>query len=216
MARIQARAIAPRLTDRAVFVGQTGSGKTTLAEHLLSLRRFVVVYDWKGLIRWPGYRRYVALDEAIEAGREGIARILYAPDLAELTDPERHESFFRWVYLRQNCTLYVDETSAISTATDWPFHMMGCLARGRERNIETWLATQRPSRVPAFIFSESEHIYCFRLRMEYDADKVEAMTGISSEAARLLPKRQFFYAPQEGEIVGPMTLDLAGASRKAA
>lgn len=212
-ARILATDITPRPTDRAIFVGQTGSGKTTLAEQMCSTRAFVVALDPKGLLKWKGYQRYTTLDgmrRAVDAAPAKIPRVIYAPHYAELQDLEAMDEFFQWIYLRKNCTVYIDELYAITKNDNYPWYMGACYTRGRERQIETWGATQRPARVPQIVFSESEHVYCFRLRMPQDRDRVEDMTGIPAESIAELPKRRFIYAPQEGDVSRPMELDLSG------
>lgn len=213
MTRARALDIAPRPTDRAIFVGQTGSGKTTLAEQMCSTRAFVVALDPKGLLKWKGYQRYTTLDgmrRVVDADPTKYPKIIYAPHYAELQDAEVIDEFFQWIYLRKNCTVYIDELYAITKNDNYPWHMGACYTRGRERKIETWGATQRPARVPQIVFSESEHVYCFRLRMPQDRERVEDMTGIPAPAIQALPKRRFIYAPQEGEISRPMELDLSG------
>lgn len=116
------------------------------------------------------------------------------------------DTFFRWVYERYNTTLYVDETAAISDAQEWPFHLGACLHRGRERRVETWLATQRPSRIPASVWTESEHTYIFKLRYGPDRKKVQDMTGVDESDIYALPKHRFIYAPEDGEIKGAPSL----------
>jgi uncharacterized protein YcaQ len=56
--------------------------------------------------------------------------------------------------------------------------------------------------------SEAEHVYCFKLRLVQDRQRIEHLTGIPMERVAALNKRQFLYAPQDGEIVGPLSLEL--------
>lgn len=200
--------IMPGPTDRAICIGQTGSGKTTLAQFLCATREFVVALDPKGLLKWPGYTRVTTLERAVALKAKEHPRIIYAPTYAELQDAETIDQFFQWIYQRRNCTVYVDETAAITDATNFPFHFGACYMRGRERNIEVFASTQRPARVPLIVFSEAEHVYCFRLNMPGDRERVEQMTGIPAEVIRELPKREFIYAPQEGDYSPPMKLEL--------
>lgn len=212
-ARVTTNNILPGPTDRAVFVGQTGSGKTTLAEHLLATRRFVVALDPKGLLKWKGYQRFTSLDRLFKLKATEVPRIIYAPAYEELTDAETMDLFFRWVYERQHCTVYVDELYAITRGDTYPWNMGACYTRGRERNVEIWGATQRPARIPQIVFSEAEHVYCFKLRMPQDRERVEQMTGISEERIAALAKRQFIYAPQDGDISPVMSLNLSGQKK---
>lgn len=195
--------LVPAKSDRALFVGQTGSGKTTLARVLLEARRYVVVLDAKGTIKWPGYRLEKNLDRLVKRAEP---RLIYRPTMEELVDESTIDSFFRWIYLRRNTTVYIDETAAITRGDVYPFHYGACFMRGRELNVEVWSATQRPTRIPQVALSESEHVYAFRLRLPQDRMRVEALTGISQDAISGLTKRNFLYAPQSGEVAGPFTL----------
>lgn len=202
--------IAPRRTDRAVFVGQTGSGKSTLAEYMLATRRYVVVYDPKGMIRWPRYTRYVTLENAMQSDK---SHILYAPSFDELDDEDSVDAFFQWIYQRKNTTVYVDELMAISKGDVYPRHLGACLTRGRERGVETWCATQRPTRIPQVVLSESEHVYAFKLRLAGDRERVEQTAGIPQETIAALQKRQFVYAPQDGDVSSVMSLNISNRSQ---
>lgn len=195
----------PGVTDRAALVGQTGSGKTTLAEVLCNQRPYVVAIDPKGMLEWDGYHVHTTL-EALTQDR--YPRLIYRPTYAELSDPETMDLAFQWVYERQQTALYVDEIYGIAEGDQAPYHYKACLTRGRERGVVVYTATQRPARVPQVMFSESEHVYCFHLKLPRDRERVEDMTGISEEAIAGLPKWHFYYAPQEGEPIGPLTLDL--------
>lgn len=198
----------PERTDRAAFVGQTGSGKTTLARFMLMPRPYVVVFDAKGLIDWPNYRVCTHLSELTEAKEN---RLIYKPVYEELQDEEIRDEAFEWIYLRKNTTLYIDEIYAWSKGDVYPWHLGACLTRGRERGIQVFIATQRPSRVPQVMFSESEHVYCFNLKMPQDRERMRDITGLADESLRL-PKHEFWYAPQDGEVRGPMKLALKEAA----
>src|SRR6266851_2738944 len=99
--------IQPGLTDRAALYGQTGSGKTTLAKFLLELRELpILVFDWKGLIRWNGYKRFTSLRSFVKANNP---RSIYAPSIAEIRKENYWEGFFHYAYRKRNCQIYVDE-----------------------------------------------------------------------------------------------------------
>lgn len=201
----------PGDTDRAVFVGQTGSGKTTLAEQLCRLRAYVVVLDPKGLITWKGYTPYTTLAQ-VTAAKE--ARVVYRPVYEELQDDETMDAFFEWCYRRLNTTVYVDEVMAVAQGDVYPWHFGACLTRGRERGVVMYCATQRPARIPQIVFSESEHGYVFKLKLPRDRERVEDMMGIPADAIAGLPKHVFFHAPQDGEAVGPLRLNLPSSGAR--
>jgi energy-coupling factor transporter ATP-binding protein EcfA2 len=201
--------ILPDVTDRVFLVGQTGSGKTTLAEMLCRCRYYVVVFDPKGRIGWEGYEVHTQLASLVASS---AARLIYRPVYEELQDLDEHgtvDQFFEWVYRRGHTTLYVDEVLAVAQGDMYPWHYGACITRGRELGIETYTATQRPARIPGIVRSEAEHDYIFKLRRASDRETMEEETGVSRDAIFQLPKHHFFYARQDSEAVGPLTLDLS-------
>lgn len=204
--------IAPTPGDRVFIAGQTGSGKTTLARVLLYQRAFVVVLDSKGTLAWPEYKLVRSLDELVRCGlsEEEGRKVIYRPEFRESRDPVIMDKFFRWVYLRGHCTVYVDETYAVTNGNQYVEHYGACLTRGREKGVEVWSGTQRPMDIPQIAMSEAEHSYIFFLKLPQDRSKVEALTGIRQDEVQALRKREFLYSAQSGETQGPFTLKLAG------
>lgn len=197
--------LAPEDTDRATFVGMTGSGKTTLAEYMLATRDYVVALDVKGLLNWPGYRVVTRFADAMRAEEP---RIIYRPVYAELQSWDALDKFFEWIYQRHNTTLYVDEVYGVTQGPRFPYHLGACLTRGRERRVEVWAATQRPAFVPAIFFSEAEHMYCFRLQMPQDREKMYDVAGLDPDVLAELPKHHFLYARPDDDTIGPLKLNL--------
>lgn len=198
----------PKRTDRGFVTGQTGSGKTTLVRVLLQHRKHVVVLDSKGQMRWPGYTIVTSFDKLTDINPEKIHRVIYKPTYEELSRKAVMDSFFKWVYDRRHCTLYVDELASVTEGNLFPFHYGACLMRGREMGVEVISGTQRPTSIPQIAMSEAEHHYIFKLILPQDRQRIESITGIPVERIAALSKRQFLYAPQGGEIVGPLSLEL--------
>lgn len=210
--------ITPKFGDRAAIFGQTGSGKTTLARVFCQDRQNVIVCDPKRRIDWPGY--YVLRDwrELNRIDPTAVRKIVYKPTHDDINKNKGAviNAFFRWVFERENCLLYVDELSMISRGDDYPSYYGMCLTQGRELGIEVISGTQRPTYIPQIAMSEAEHIYCFFLKMFYDQQRVERFSGIPAEKIADLQKRQFFYAPQDGAFVGPLTLEIRQTQRAVA
>ena len=197
----------PGPSDRACFVGQTGSGKTTLAEYVCRFRPYVVVYDAKGTIRWPGYKLVTKLERLQAAARQS-SRIIYRPTYGELHDADIVDAFFEWVYRRKRTCIYVDELSAITRGDVYPWHLGACLTRGRELGVVVYASTQRPMKIPQVVLSESEHVYNFRLRLPQDRKRMHETTGIHPIRVSELAKQEFYYIPQDGDPEGPYRLQL--------
>lgn len=195
----------PKIGDRAVLVGQTGCGKTTLAEYLLSSRRFVVALDGKGMLNWQGYQRLTTLKNVVKSKQD---RIIYAPNHAELRDSETMEAFFKWVYDRTNTTAYIDETYSVTNGDDIGHYYQACLTRGRERGISVFSSTQRPMSIPQEILSESEHFFIFTLSLPQDRKKIREIVPLSDDSIRGLHKREFFYATSDGSLSNKLTLSI--------
>ena len=116
------------------------------------------------------------------------------------------ENFFRFIYERENTTVYVDETYQVTDPQWMADSHRGVLSQGRELGISAYHATQRPRKIPLEILSESEHVFCFRLKLLKDAQIVEEQTGIDAKKILELPDYYFYYAHQNGLIRGPLKL----------
>ncbi len=203
--------IIPQRNEHSVLFGMTESGKTTLAEFLINAYAhrenvpFVVVLDTKGKIKWKGYHVITSFSQLIETKYE---KVIYYPNVHEQFDLEVLDNFFKWIFLRENTILYVDETSSVAESQKIPFHYKGCLARGRELNITVFSSTQRPKGIPAIIISESANKYVFRLQLEGDRKRVKEFTGITDEDISRLPRHCFYYANLLKRY-GPLSLDIS-------
>lgn len=201
--------ILPARGDRVGVFGQTGSGKTTLARALLQHREYVIVCDPKRRISWPGYVQ-VDFRTLLKIDPVKFPKIIYKPTFEDIQDNKGAiiNAFFRWVFERGNCTLYVDELSLIARGDDYPRFYGVTLQQGRESNIEVISGSQRPMWIPQIAMSEAEHLYCFYLKLIQDRNKIEQLAGIPSEQIDNLAKQEFLYAPQDGAIVGPLRLQI--------
>lgn len=206
MKRQSLKTILPKPTDRAVFIGGTGSGKTTLARKLLAARFYVWVLDVNGTLEWDKpsaeypegeYLRVSTIQELID--KQDYPRLIFTPDVEQADDFELFDQFFKAAYLFEQVTVYVDEAYAVTNRQVIPKYYRACLTRGRIRGVEVWTATQRPAEIPAFILSESENVYVFRLRYPPDLERIQKLTEFSANYIKRLPKHEFCYT--NGEFV---------------
>ena len=204
--------IIPSKTDRAVFVGTTGSGKTYLAKQILNFRRFVVVLDTKGFINWEGYKLFKATPKNDEKTFLNLTnatddRLIFRPSAKWLRDDEQIEKFFQWIYHRGYTTVYIDEATSIVNTHRMPQGYFDLLVRGREKGIEVFTSTQRPSGIPQVILTESEHCYCFKIRHPSDQKKLFEMFGLESNLIGEMQKHYFIYSKDGAEISAPKKLN---------
>ena len=161
-----------RRGDRVFVVGTTGSGKTTLAQSLLAPQRDVVIVDPKHMFEMKGAT--IAKDFRELMRWPGPAPIIYRPTLPECKTGLPW--FWGWLWERQRTIAYVDEVMAITPPTKLPDLFAMCVQMGRQKEIGVWCATQRPSRIPIPLLSESEHTFTFRLRHPADLKRMAEYT----------------------------------------
>lgn len=191
--------------DEHVFVaGKTGSGKTWTMERYLAGEKHVVMLDSKAdtLMRiaegkplWHGVDDdKIDVCESLDALNYATKeKIIYIPSSGELLDPAAHEKFFRWIYNRMNCIVWIDElTSVCPTPYKMPLALQDIYARGRSRNTTAWALTQRPVGVPGMCISQSTHVFGFALNKESDRKRLVDDTGMTEFYERP-PKHAFWY-----------------------
>lgn len=198
--------------DRLFIVGTTGSGKTKLSERLVPmLGRYLLVHDGKGRIEWPGFHRHEQLHTLMS---DRYPWLLYRPTHDAVHNPDAAEPFYEFAYRRGETVVYTDEVRTIAKGDVWPVWYHACQTRGRELGVTMVNGTQRPSRIPLELLSESESIIAFRLNLDRDRQRIEEVTGINPEVltGRALPKHYFWHTWIGEDPRGPFHLHLDAAS----
>ena len=174
--------------ERVAFVGKTGSGKTFAALHLCRDLRRLVVCDPKGTIdvrKWRlqpydiGRERNPSVQEFAE-GKAG--RFLLRAPIRGVTRYETWEEYLGELWEIGRLTLYIDEVYGVQPVGSKPGDNLSAFyTRGREREVGTWAATQRPAWVPMFTLSEAEWLFVFRLQLAKDRSRMVEMIGPAVE-----------------------------------
>lgn len=192
-------------TDEHVFIaGMTGSGKSYLAERYLAGYDHVVKLDtkdetserrragkpvWKGLKEGTDYTVVTKLED-LEYVR--TKKIIYVPDFEE-QNLDTYNALFKWVYLRENTILWIDELMSIAdNPSRYPPYLKALYTRGRSKEAVVWALTQRPMDIPTIVMANSTHFFIFNLNMPQDREKVAKATGYP-EFYNLPGKYNFLY-----------------------
>lgn len=174
--------IIPAIGSRSILAGKTGCGKTTLAQHLLnhylqSGYPSIVCIDPKGTFKLSG-QVITAPEEVNDFQQEQV--LIYRPDWNndEKEDVEAYDRLLRWIMLRGNTILYIDEAYALApNNVTYPKYLRAIYTRGREFNITAIAATQRPVSIPRVMYTEVDHYYCFALQAESDRERMAESMG---------------------------------------
>lgn len=174
--------------ERTAIFGKTRSGKTYLTRHITrKIRRFVALDpknslgDW-GLAPWDRDSR-----ELLISGTEPVR--VRVPWVAGRDPAEYWESILRVIFDSGNVLVYCDETYLLAggaRGTSYPPALRDIWTAGGELGIGGISVSQRPRFIPSFVISESEHVFCFRLRLPEDRARVAEFTDKSFEEA--IPK----------------------------
>lgn len=208
-------------TDEHVFIaGMTGSGKSYAAERYLAGYEHVVKLDtkdetserrrsnkpvWAGLTEGKDFTVVTRLSD-LEAVT--TKKIVYVPDFEE-QNLDTYNALFKWIYLRENTILWIDELMSIAdNPSRYPPYLKALYTRGRSKEATVWALTQRPMDIPTIVMANSTHFFIFNLNMPQDRDKVAKATGWP-EFLEMPGKYNFWYLDiAEGEPPVRATLDL--------
>jgi hypothetical protein len=190
-------------TSEHVFIcGFTGSGKSYLAKKYLEFPlQHTFMLDIKDDLNSWG-KDVITVNSIASLSSLNITKykkptkFRIVPDITELNF-ESYDEFFKFCYYLQNCTIYVDEVTAICpNPQKIPFHYMSILTRGRSRNTNVFSLTQRPKNIPMQILSESTHYFVFRLNLEQDRERIVEATGQDKFLNPLTKQYSFYYYNQ--------------------
>jgi hypothetical protein len=206
-------------TDEHVFIpGKTGSGKSFLAEVYLRGFTHVVKLDTKGEVFerrkkkqpiWSGLQEgkdFTVIERLQEIDKVKTPKIIYAPIFEEQT-LEYYDSLLKWVYLRENTTIWIDELMSIAEVSKYPPYLKACMTRGRSKDVSVWALTQRPMDIPTIVLANTTHFFVFNLNLPQDRKKMAETTGMM-EFLESPGYRNFWYYKDGEEEAVKATLDV--------
>lgn len=164
-----------------VFIcGRTGSGKSVLEETYISGFRNAFILDTKGLFNWsmiPDIPVYTNLEDLISDFNGKNGKAIFRPNIFSM-DSEVYDNFFKWIYMRKNTAVGIDEVMSLYTNSTEPlFWHKALMTRGRELGINVFNCTQRPKTIPITLISECTHFFVFDLQIEADRKRMKEVVG---------------------------------------
>lgn len=182
-----------RKGEHLFIAGRTGSGKTFLVKRYLQAVNSVYVLDLKKTLNWQGVdeKEIDYLDRLEKVTRSRKKKIVYQPDWQEMKN-DYYNEFFRFLYHKENVTVWIDETMGVGTSFKYPEYYKALLTRGRELGISVWSCTQRPAAIPMIAMSEATHFFTFDLNMKKDRVRIAEIAG-EENFLKLPGKYAFWY-----------------------
>lgn len=192
--------------DNAAFLGPRGSGKTEVAKVLLKTQRNAIIVDTKRTEDWTDVSPHILTGKEIFRTRGG--RFIYRVDGNFLTDDKEPERFFRWALACGGRVIYVDELLDII-----PVPGLKILAtQGRAAGVGLWVATQRPTGIPLYTISETQHSFIWYLKLKPDKERVEESVSGAEEDIPWnklrATKHSFIHINDSGRVSSPVKLQM--------
>lgn len=187
-------------TERVALIGKTGCGKTTLGKRYAGGFQNVGVLDTKGTFEWTGVPIFKTFDDLRKKMDGQAGKFIYRPIDKEMNG-DFMDAFFEYIYKRRHTVAYVDELAQVADliggdgiSPNW----QNIMQRGRELGVGIFNSTQRPKSIPLMTLSESEHTFCFRLKLDDDRKRVAEFMGQDILKIRL-KGHGFFYMHESHE-----------------
>jgi hypothetical protein len=137
-------------------------------------------------------------------------RIIIRPEFAQ--DYRRHSlinEIYRRVFNRRNSIIYLDDVQRLTSQHLSSAEMSQLVQMGRSLRVGVWASTLRPSGIPRYYTTESDHVFAFRLRDDEDRKRIAAVMG---PAGRISPgpgQYDFWYRPPGVDLLDPVLVHQA-------
>lgn len=153
--------------DRVAIIGRSGTGKSVLLRSLMSRYSTAVLLDPKRTADFGGWAH---LEGARDFGRDWPRHHPRAIARPGLLEDERTwaDAVCRRIYTVGRCAAGLDELPAGVSESRPLVWLDVLLKRGRELGITTYVATQRPRRIPLDVIAQAEHVFVFDLNNPSD------------------------------------------------
>jgi len=208
--------------EHVTFLGPTQSGKTTLAYQLLGesatekLPAIVlvmkpkdpVVTDWTKRYKWKKVETWPPVDVPyVSPKRSGYVlwpKHSFDPDK---DNPKLHREFRKamlYCYEKGDRILFADELYGVDHELKLRDEVITIYSRGAAMGCGLWAATQKPSHIPLWAYSQAEHLFLANDPDKRARERYGEIGGIDPkfvEAQTLrLPKYHWLYIRRTGPV----------------
>lgn len=177
-----------------VVIGKTGCGKSYLVNKLNKEKQHLLVFD-----TMSEYTEGVVFEKRPEFLQfwqqfyQHPYRLIYRP----LDNPENEiEDIAECVYLLGNVCFVIEEVTCYCSPNKISENFAHIIQRGRHKNIELIVTTQRPFGLHRLLTSQAKEIYVFATNEPRDIDYLCALLGREIEE-KLSALQQYQYIKWE-------------------
>lgn len=200
--------------EHVTFLGPTGAGKTTLAMQLLdavarpelpavnlvmkprdeTARKFTKTAGFKTVRGWPAVKVPFVQKPR---GYTVWPKHAFDPDI----DDPRHSELFRRVildsYKRGDRILFGDELYSLANELGLARPLVTVWTKGRSMDCGLWGASQRPTHIPLWAYSQAHHLFLHHDPDERARDRYKEIGGVNPDLVKeilaRLPKFHWLY-----------------------